>query len=49
MWQNWRNYADYYVIPLIGKRKAQDIDGAIPDALHARLLVDGRRRPTRTL
>jgi integrase len=44
MWQNWRNYADYYVIPLIGKRKAQDIDGAILDALYARLLVDGRRK-----
>jgi hypothetical protein len=44
MWQNWRNYTDYYVIPLIGKRKAQDIDGAILDALYARLLVDGRRK-----
>jgi hypothetical protein len=28
MWQNWRNYADYYVIPHIGQRKAQEIDGA---------------------
>src|SRR3954453_1455980 len=35
MWQNWRNYADHYVIPYIGKRKAQDIDGEILDALYS--------------
>src|ERR1700757_1593191 len=23
MWQNWRNYSDYYVIPHIGQRKVQ--------------------------
>jgi integrase len=44
MWQNWRNYADYYVIPHIGERKAQDIDGAVLDSLYARLLADGRRK-----
>jgi integrase len=44
MWQNWRNYADYYVIPHIGQRKAQEIDGAILDALYARLLTEGRRK-----
>jgi hypothetical protein len=44
MWQNWRNYADYYVIPHIGQRKAQEIDGAVLDALYARLLAEGRRK-----
>ena len=44
MWQNWRDYADYYVIPHIGQRKAQDIDGAVLDALYARLLAEGRRK-----
>lgn len=44
MWQNWRDYADYYVIPHIGKRKAQEIDGAVLDALYAKLLTDGRRK-----
>ena len=44
MWQNWQNYADYYVIPHIGQRKAQEIDGAVLDALYARLLAEGRRR-----
>lgn len=42
MWQNWRNYADYYVIPHIGQRKVQDIDGAVLDALYAKLLAEGR-------
>jgi integrase len=45
MWQNWRDYADYYVIPHIGLRKMQDIDGSVLDALYARLLSDGRRKP----
>jgi integrase len=44
MWQHWRDYADYYVIPHIGQRKAQDIDGAVLDALYAKLLADGRRK-----
>lgn len=44
MWQNWRDYADYYVIPHIGQRAVQDIDGAVLDALYAKLLADGRRR-----
>lgn len=43
-WQNWRNYLDYYVIPHIGERKLQDIDGAVCDALYAKLLAEGRRR-----
>jgi integrase len=44
MWQNWRNYSDYYVIPHIGKRKVQDIDGGVFDALYAKLLESGRRK-----
>jgi len=44
MWQNWRDYTDYYVIPHIGQRVLQDIDGAVIDALYVRLLAEGRRR-----
>ncbi len=42
MAQNWRNYAKYYVIPYIGDRDVQDIDGAVCDALYAKLLAEGR-------
>ncbi len=42
MAQNWRNYAAYYVVPYIGDRPVQDIDGAVCDALYARLLAEGR-------
>ena len=42
MVQNWRNYAAYYVIPYIGQRDVQDIDGAVCDALYAKLLAEGR-------
>jgi Arm DNA-binding domain len=42
MVQNWRNYAAYYVIPYIGQRDVQDINGAVCDALYARLLSEGR-------
>jgi integrase len=42
MVQNWRNYAAYYVIPYIGERDVQEIDGAVCDALYARLLAEGR-------
>jgi integrase len=42
MIQNWRNYAAYYVIPYIGQREVREIDGAICDALYAKLLVEGR-------
>jgi hypothetical protein len=42
MAQNWRNYAAYYVIPYIGQRGLQEIDGAVCDALYAKLLADGR-------
>ena len=52
MTQNWRNYAAYYVIPYIGQRDVQEIDGAVCDALYAKLLAEGRvkarpkKRPT---
>jgi hypothetical protein len=39
--QNWRNYAAYYVIPYIGQRDVQEIDGAVCDALYAKLLAEG--------
>ena len=42
MAQNWRNYAAYYVIPYIGQRDVQEIDGAVCDALYAKLLAEGR-------
>jgi Arm DNA-binding domain/Phage integrase, N-terminal SAM-like domain len=44
-WQNWRDYADYDVIPHFGQPKLQDIDGVVLDALYAKLLVEGRRKP----
>lgn len=42
MARNWRNYAAYYVIPYIGPRDVQDINGAVCDALYAKLLSEGR-------
>ena len=42
MAQNWRNYANYYVIPYIGGRDVLEIDGAVCDALYAKLLAEGR-------
>jgi integrase len=42
MAQNWRNYAAYYVIPYIGQRDVQEIDGTVCDALYAKLLAEGR-------
>jgi integrase len=42
MVQNWRNYAAYYVVPYIGSRDVRDIDGAVCDALYAKLLAEGR-------
>jgi integrase len=50
MAQNWRNYAAYYVIPYIGQREVQEIDGAVCDALYAKLLAEGRvkTRPKKT-
>jgi integrase len=42
MAQNWRNYAAYYVVPYIGQRDVQEIDGGVCDALYAKLLAEGR-------
>ncbi len=42
MVQNWRNYAAYYVVPYIGSRDVREIDGAVCDALYAKLLAEGR-------
>jgi integrase len=42
MARNWRNYATYYVIPYIGKRPVQEIDGSTCDALYGKLLAEGR-------
>jgi integrase len=42
MAQNWRNYARYYVVPYIGERDVQEIDGGVCDALYAKLLAEGR-------
>ncbi len=39
---NWRNYAAYYVVPYIGKRAVQEIDGGACDALYRKLLAEGR-------
>jgi integrase len=49
MAQNWRNYAAYYVVPYIGSRDVREIDGAVCDALYAKLLAEGRikARPTK--
>ena len=42
MAQNWRNYTAYYVEPYIGNRAVQDVNGAVCDALYAKLLTEGR-------
>ncbi|MDQ3827624.1 MAG: N-terminal phage integrase SAM-like domain-containing protein, partial [Actinomycetota bacterium] len=42
MHANYRNYARYYIYPYIGKRKTQDLDSAVFDALYAKLLTSGR-------
>jgi integrase len=41
---NYRNYADYYVIPIIGDRKVQDITTDTITTLYQHLLHQGRRR-----
>lgn len=49
MWASYRNYAQYYVVPYIGRRVVQDLDGATFDALYDHLLTNGRvkARPER--
>jgi integrase len=39
---NWQNYISHYVVPHIGLRQVQEIDGTVCDALYAKLLADGR-------
>jgi site-specific recombinase XerC len=48
MLANYRNYANYYVYPYIGKRAATDLDSAVFDALYDRLLTSGRVKAQRS-
>jgi hypothetical protein len=42
MVKHWQNYIAYYVVPHIGRRLVQDVDGSVCDALYAKLLAAGR-------
>jgi integrase len=42
---NYRDYAEAYVLPHIGKRALQDIDVPVLNELYRRLLTNGRRKP----
>jgi integrase len=42
MAKHWQNYIAYYVIPHIGRRPVQEVDGSVCDALYAKLLAEGR-------
>lgn|GEM_PF-457832 len=42
---NYVDYLDAYVLPSIGKRKLQDIDVPVLNALYRHLLTGGRRKP----
>jgi integrase len=42
MAKHWQNYIAYYVVPHIGRRLVQDVDGSVCDALYAKLLTEGR-------
>jgi integrase len=42
MAKHWQNYIAYYVVPHIGRRMVQDVDGSVCDALYAKLLAEGR-------
>jgi integrase len=41
---NYQNYANYYVIPVIGERKLQDVTHETISMLYAHLLKKGRRK-----
>jgi integrase len=41
-WQNWKDYADAYVIPRIGAEHVQRLDGPQLLRLYRKLLTDGR-------
>jgi integrase len=42
MARHWQDYMAYYVVPHIGRRLVQEVDGSVCDALYARLLAEGR-------
>src|SRR5262249_31864592 len=42
MAKHWQNYIAYYVLPHIGRRPVQEVDGRVCDALYAKLLEEGR-------
>jgi integrase len=44
MAKHWENYIAYYVVPHIGRRLVQEVDGSVCDALYAKLLAEGRIR-----
>jgi integrase len=48
MAQHWRNYAAYYVAPYIGSRDVREINGAVCDALYAKLLAEARAKKPET-
>ena len=43
-WVNYRNYLDYYVIPVIGETRLQDLSALRLNLLYAHLLEKGRIR-----
>jgi len=43
-YSNYRNYVEYYVVPIIGERKLQEIAPETITRLYAHLLTKGRRR-----
>jgi integrase len=43
-YNNYRSYAEYYVIPIIGDRRLQDLTTETINLLYAHLLENGRRR-----
>jgi integrase len=42
MAKHWQNYIAFYVVPHIGRRLVQEVDGSVCDALYAKLLTEGR-------
>ncbi len=42
MAKHWQNYIAFYVVPHIGRRLVQEVDGSVCDALYAKLLAEGR-------
>ena len=44
-WQNWKDYADAYVIPRIGGERLQRLDEPQLLRLYRKLLAEGRVKP----